>query len=82
MLNPTTLDILEMTGVPSSRTLVQAESSPLEEVRVIKEKQRKVILKRYKITEIPDLKDLDPYTNEPENHIKLMLPSYTLTDLS
>jgi hypothetical protein len=82
VLNPSTLDILEMTGVPSSRTLVQAESSPLEEVRVIKEKQRKAILKRYKITEIPDLKDLDPYTNEPENHIKLMLPSYTLTDLS
>jgi len=60
VLNSSTLEILEMTGVPSSRTLVQAESSPLIEIRDMKEKQRKSILKRFKITEIPDLKDLDP----------------------
>jgi hypothetical protein len=60
---------------------VQAESSTLAEVRIIKEKQRQAITKRFNITEIPSLKDLDPYLNEPENHNKLMLPSYTPIDL-
>ena len=38
VLNPASMDILELTGIPSSRSLVQAESSSLIEVRTIKEK--------------------------------------------
>ena len=80
VLNPIEMSVLDWEGIPSSATLVQCESSSIEELRVFK--QRLVsIHKNYNVDWQEDLKNYDVTVKSPEKQTKEMLPSFTLRDL-
>ena len=79
-INPNNMQMIDISAIPSSSSLIQCEASGVEEVRAFKAKLI-VIHKAYNENYLEDLKQLDENTNNPEQQTKEMLPAMTLRDL-
>lgn len=79
VLNPNNLSILDLEGIPSSYTLVQCESSSIEEMRTFKQRLA-AIHKNYNSEWQEDLKNLDVTIQYPEKQTKELLPTMTPRD--
>ena len=78
-INVNVMQILDTSAIPSSASLLQCESSSIEEIKAFKEKLAAIHLaynKNYK----EDLKQLDPNIDRPEQQTKEMLPAFTYRD--
>ena len=78
-INPNDMSMIDINVIPSTASLMQCESSSIEEIRAFKAKIT-AVHKNYNKNYQEDLKMLDVTTNEPEQQTKEMLPSFTQRD--
>lgn len=77
-------EIINYKGIPSSVSLIQVESSQIDELR--KFKQKRVEIRRQYVgieswSEKEDLKEIDPTLTDPEKTLKLLIPTFNPINL-
>ena len=78
-LNTTDHLVTDYSGIPSSSTLLTAESAPIEDMRIFKQKKLDARGRVWgpKLQEKDELKDIDVTAEHPEKQLKRLLPTFT-----
>lgn len=77
LINVNNYEILDYFGIPSSVTLMTAESSPQSDIKHFKQKRLNVRARIVGEVVSDEFKDINPALDEPELHLKQMLPTFT-----
>lgn len=79
-VNPSTYEILDYSGIPSSISILQADSVPQQDMREFREKRKQVNLKKWGKEFSEEIKDVLPELLDPEVHLKQLIMGFTPKD--
>jgi len=82
VIGTSSYEILDYFGIPSSVSLLQTDATSIEDLRVFREKRKTICIKNYGKTYQEELKEFAPELNDPETHLKQLLPTFTPQDES
>lgn len=80
ILAPGSGEILDYNGIPSSTTICECNSSPIEDLRYFKQKRFDIRQKILGFEVTDDLKENRCRDPDPEKHLKNLLPTFTPDD--
>lgn len=80
VIGASSYEILDYFGIPSSVSLLQTDATSIEDLRVFREKRKTICVKNYGKSYQEELKEFAPELNDPEIHLKQLLPTFTPQD--